>query len=275
MQTVRFLALAVVAAAAAHADFSYITVTKGPAGETTTRHYIKGQKSITDNGSTVTIMDFNAQAVTIVNRPQKTYSVKAFSDLTGKAAAAPAGTKMNADIKKTGQHKNIGGFETEELVVTLAADNSQAQAQSPGIKGLPPQVQMEMHMWLASDVPGIEELRAFNQKNIDRMPWAAMSGGMSGMAEIQRKLAALRGIPVMSIVKMGGANPQRQAQMEQARAQVEAMKKQGGAQAALADKMLAQMGGPSEITNESSGFSTLPVSDSVFAIPPDYKKVDK
>jgi len=102
-----------------------------------------------------------------------------------------------------------------------------------------------------------------------------MSGGMSGMAEIQRKLAALRGIPVMSIVKMGGANPQRQAQMEQARAQVEAMKKQGGAQAALADKMLAQMGGPSEITNESSGFSTLPVSDSVFAIPPDYRKVDK
>jgi hypothetical protein len=54
------------------------------------------------------------------------------------------------------------------------------------------------------------------------------------------------------------------------------MKKQGGPQAAMADQMLARMGGgSSDITNESSGFSASPVPDSVFAIPADYQKVDK
>jgi hypothetical protein len=64
--------------------------------------------------------------------------------------------------------------------------------------------------------------------------------------------------------------------MDQARARFEEMKKQGGPQAAMADQMLARMGGgSSDVTSESSGFSASPVSDSVFAIPADYKKVDK
>jgi hypothetical protein len=75
---------------------------------------------------------------------------------------------------------------------------------------------------------------------------------------------------------MGSADPQQQAKMEQMRAQMEAMKKQGGPQAAMADQMLAKMGtGSNDVTNESSGFSGSPVSDSVFAIPAGYQKVDR
>jgi hypothetical protein len=75
---------------------------------------------------------------------------------------------------------------------------------------------------------------------------------------------------------MGSANPQQQAQMDQARARIEEMKKQGGPQAAMADQMLARMGGgSSDITNESSGFSANPVPDSASAIPADYQRVDK
>ena len=272
MQTFRFLILAAIAAAAAQADFSYITVTKSPAGETTSKHYIKGQKLITDNGTTMTIMDLDAQTMTTINKTQKTYTVRPFSELYGKSAAA--GMNVNADIKKTGQTKIVNGFNTEEMVVTMAMDSSQAQR--PGAKGPPMQMQMEMHMWLASDVPGIEEARAFYQKNADRMPWAAMAGGMSGMAEVQHKLATMQGIPVLTVMKMGTADPQQQAKMDAARAQIVAMKKQGGPQAAMADQILARMGGASnDVTNESSGFSAAPVPDSAFAIPPDYQKVDK
>jgi hypothetical protein len=54
------------------------------------------------------------------------------------------------------------------------------------------------------------------------------------------------------------------------------MKKQGGPQAAQADQLLARIGGGSnDITSDSSGFSGAPVSDSVYAIPPDYRKMDK
>jgi hypothetical protein len=261
--------LSVIAALAAHADFSYNTVSKSPAGDRTTKHYVKGQKMITDDGDRVTIMDLDAQTMTTINKTQKSYSVKTFSELYNKSAAA--GMNVNADIKKTGQHKNINGFDAEEMVVTMAMDNSQSK--QPGAKM---QMQMEMHIWLASDVPGIDEARAFYQKNADRMPWAAMSGGNTSMAEVQHKLATMHGIPVLTVMKMGGANPQQQAQMDQARARIEEMKKQGGPQAAMADQMLAKMGGSSsDITNESSGFSASPVPDSVFAIPADYQKVDR
>ena len=144
------------------------------------------------------------------------------------------------------------------------------------------QMQIEMHIWLASDVLGIEEMRAFCQKNADRMPWAALSQGNPGMADIQRKLAAMYGIPILTTIKMKNADDRQQAatdqKIAQARAQIEAMKKQGGPQAAMADQILARMGvasSASNITNESSGFSASPIPDSVFAIPADYQKVDK
>lgn len=76
--------------------------------------------------------------------------------------------------------------------------------------------------------------------------------------------------------------PQQQAQMEKARAQMEAMQKQGGAQATAAAQILARMnampgggGGGMEITMESSGFSAAPIPDSVFAIPDGFRQATK
>jgi hypothetical protein len=272
MKTIRLAMLTVIAGLAAHADFSYITVTKSPAGERTSKHYIKGQKIVTDDGSAMTIMDLDAQTMTTINKTQKTYTVRSFADLAAKAGAA--GASVNTDIKKTGQHQNINGFDAEEMVMTMAMDTSQMQ-QRPGSKAPPMQMQMEMHFWFASDVPGINEVHDFYAKNADRMPWAAMSQGNSSMAEAQRKMATMHGIPVRTVMKMGSGNPQQQAQMDQARARIEEMKKQGGPQAAMADQMLARMGGGSnDVVSDSSGFSGAPVSDSVFAVPADYRKVD-
>jgi hypothetical protein len=262
MKTIRFLMLTVIAAVSARADFSYTTVSKTPAGDRATKHYIKGQKSITDDGSTVTILDFDAQTITTIDKTKKTYSVKPFNELVNKSAAA--GAKVHADVKKTGQHKNINGFDTEESVMTVSVGNNQSK--QPGATG---QMQMEYDIWTASDVPGIEEMRAFYRKNADRTPWAAMAGGNAGVAEIQRMMATAHGISVLTTVKTKILNDQMLAQIEE-------MKKQGGQQAALADKLLAQMGGSgSSITSESSGFSASPVPDSVFAIPPGYQKVIK
>jgi hypothetical protein len=101
------------------------------------------------------------------------------------------------------------------------------------------------------------------------------------MADMQRKLARMGGVPVLQTTRMTAAgNPQMEAGMEQARARLEEMKKQGGQQAATAEQMLARMGGAGggslfEVTVESSGFSTASIPDSVFAIPADYQKVTR
>jgi hypothetical protein len=292
MTVSKLFILALAAATSAHADFSYNTTSKGPAMpggnmDQSTKHYLKGDKMMTDTGNSAMIIDFDAQTVTHINKTNKTYSVSKVSDLTsGQGPEAKA--EMSADFKETGQHKTINGFNASQAMMTMQMDMPQ-QGQQPGMK-----IEMEMELWLSPDVPGYSEMEAFYKRNMSRFPWAAMAQGSNPsmratMAELQRKMAAMHGAPVLQIVrtKMGGAGaptmtPQQQAQMDKAKAQIEAMQKQGGPQAAAAAQMMARMnamsgggGGGMEITMESSGFSAASIPDSVFAIPAGYQQTTK
>jgi hypothetical protein len=280
--------LALAAAAAAHADFSYTTTTKGPMMpganmDQTTKHYLKGDKMMTDSGTFAIVIDFDAQTVTHIDKAKKSYAVSKVSDLaSGQGPEAKA--EVSGDFKETGQHKTINGFNASQALMDMQVD--MPQGQQPGMK-----LQMQMELWLSSEVPGYSEMEAFYKRNMSRFPWAAMvpNSNLSmraTMVEMQRKMAAMHGAPVLEIVhsKMGGAGapsvtPQQQAQMDKARAQMEAMQKQGGPQAAAAAQALARMnamsgasgGGGMEITMESSGFSAAPIPDSVFAVPTGYQ----
>jgi len=71
-----------------------------------------------------------------------------------------------------------------------------------------------------------------------------------------------------------------QAQMQAARAQMEAMKKQGGPQAAAIEKAMASMPPAGakylmETTTEFGGFSTASIAASEFAVPAGYTKAGK
>jgi hypothetical protein len=155
-------------------------------------------------------------------------------------------------------------------------------------------MQAEVSIWLSPDVPGSKELRAFYQKNAARFPWSALGGDNTGMqkamVDLQKKMTEMDGVPVLQTVTMKPAagsmptmTPAQQAQMAQARVQMEAMAKQGGPQAAAAQQALARMGAMTggaggalmQIETQSSGFSTGDVSDSVFSIPAGYQKVER
>jgi len=285
MKTVTLLVVTLCASAAtAYADFSYTTTRKaqGPtaaAAPSSTKYYYKGQKMMTDTDATAMIMDFASQTITTVHKTQKTWSVMKFSDVGQVVKQSDVDAKM--DVKETGQKKIINGFNATEVIMTMEMDSPQMS--QAGMK-----MQMEVDTWLSSDVPGAQELKAFHQKNAGNMPWAAMGGaGMQkAVTEIQRKMATIGGVPLLQVVKMksagGGAQAaQMQGGMAQARAQMEAMVKQGGPQAAAAQQALARMGGGAsggslfETTIESSGFSTSSIPDSVFAIPAGFQKSDR
>lgn len=283
MKVIRITMLALVCTLAAHADFSYTQTRKGgpggAGGDATTKHYFKGQKMATANAITSSIVDLDAQTVTLINHAAKTYTVTKFSDM----GQAMKGTNIEAkaDVKQTGQKKNINGYNAAEVVMTMAVENPQ-MAQS-GMK-----MNMEIDMWLSPDPPGAQEMSAFYRKNMDKFPWTAMAGGANSgmqkaMADMQKQVAQLGGVAVLEVIKMKTGNEAQAAQMpqgmEQARARLEAMKKAGGPQAQAAEQALARMGpaggsGGSmfEITMESTGFSTASVPDSVFAIPAGYMK---
>jgi hypothetical protein len=287
----------------ARADFSYTTTNKttggtmaamaGGVNNPPAKQYFKGQKMKTDSGDTAIVLDFDAQTITTVNNKAKTVSVRSFNDVA--ATAKPNDMSVKIDVKETGQQKTINGYSAKELIMTMDLDSPQMQQMG--------KMQMEMDMWLSGDVPGIGELRSFYKKNLERMPWAALSAGgnpamQSAMVEMQRKLAEMNGVQVLSVIKMrqaGGAaapatpqmSPAQMAQMQAAMAKLQEMQKQGGPQAAAAAQAMARMGGMAngapaagasnaliEITVESSDFSTASIPDSVFAIPAGYQKVD-
>jgi hypothetical protein len=282
MRLTHLLWIALAASMAARGDFSYTMTSKsGMGGGQETKTSIKGQKMAIDNANTTTILDFDAQTVTRINKSQNTYTVTKFSD-TGSALA---NASVTADLKETGQTKNIGGFDAKELVVTVDMDMGRGMTS-----------QAEMHMWVSSAVPGAAERRAFYKKNASNFPWMAMGAGgnpaiAKTMADLQRKMAALDGMPVMQVIKVkmggaagggGGVPADKQAQMDQARARLEQMAQQPGPQGDAAKQALARMGAASgggaggiEITMEESNFSTAAVSDSIFAIPSGFTKTDK
>ncbi len=288
MRTATLLAVTFCAAATAYADFSYTTTRKtegSPAAgavPSATKYYYKGQKMMTDSGDTATVIDFDAQTVTLIHKAQKTYSVMNFSDLGQVLKQADVDAKI--DVKETGQKKTINGFNATETVMTMEMDSPQMS--KAGMK-----MQMEIDMWRSSDVPGAQELKAFYLKNAGHFPWTAVTGGgasgmQKAMADVQRKMATAGGVTLLQTVKTksagGGAQAaQMQASMAQARAQMEAMAKQGGPQAAAAQQALARMGAASgsgslfEMTTESSGFSTSDIPDSTFAIPAGFQKVER
>jgi len=276
-------------AGAARADFGYTMTRKGgpgPGGET--KYSYKGQKMKTDTGATATILDFDAQTVTTINTTQKTYTVTKFSDV---AQGVPGGAEVQADVKETGQHKTVNGFNASQLVMSMQMDSPQLQQQ--GMK-----MQMDLEMWISPDVPGAQELRAFYQRNMAKFPWAAMGDGANpsmraAMANLQKKLAGMNGVPVLEVVHIkSGGGPSQGAQAAQsaqsdprmaaARAQLEQMAKQPGPAGEQAKMALARMGGAMaggsggmETTMEAGGFSTSPIPDSVFAIPAGYRQVEK
>jgi len=279
-----FTIASIALSSAARADFSYTETMKGGAN-TTTKHYLKGQKMKLETADGGTVLDFDAQTVTSYRNKEHTYSVTKFADL----GLNREGVDVKAEIKETGERKVVSGLNCKEVVLNLEVDAA-AQGAPAGMK-----MQAEIDIWYSPDVPGSKELHAFYQKNSSRFPWSALAGQNSNiqkaMVDLQRKMTEVDGVPVLETVKIkpaGGAGmptmtPAQQAQMAQMRVQMEAMAKQGGPQGAAAQQALARMGampgagsGGSlmEIQMESSGFSTGDVSDSVFAVPAGYKKVD-
>ncbi|MGO9093779.1 MAG: DUF4412 domain-containing protein [Bryobacteraceae bacterium] len=276
------LVLAVAGSVAARADFSYTMTMKtaggmaAAAGGSSDHAYIKGDKLRTDHGNTSTILDLSAQTVTHINHTQKTYTVAPIGQFA--AGAGQVDVDMKIDVQETGQHQTIGGYNCHEVVMTMDVDSPQMQQMGGG------KMHMTVDFWVSPDVPGYPEMRALYQRMANGPGWAALTHGagqgmQKAMADIQKKMAGINGVPVLQVIKMSmPGNSAQAAQMAQARARLEAMKAQGGEQAKMADKILATMGGGSsggslmEMTIESSGFSTAGIPASEFVPPAEYRK---
>ena len=268
MKIACILIFALGAALTAHADFSYTTTTKretrmrdgtlapaagAAARPQTVKYYLKGQKikreSVSGiNENTATITDFGAQTVTGIYHGLKTYEVTKHPYMQQglKEMTYFCGVEAKIDVKETGERRVINGYSASEVLVTIRPQSPDAStAPVPANDAaIEPKWQCdvaEWEMWLSPDMPGIEEWRAFSQKNEDGSLSVALTDLIQGpnpQDTVTLQQASQQGFPVLQVFRWG------------------------------------VMGlPPIETTMESSDFSTSPIPDSVFAIPAGYRQI--
>jgi hypothetical protein len=324
--------LTCVATAGLRADFSYDQTTKITGGAMAgmmkvvgvfsrtarepvrTSVLVKGDVMAHTTADSATIIDVGKETITEVNFKQKTYSQITFAqmvqylDQMSKKAAQQSGNKgeinFKASIKETGQKRDFSGFPTREVVLTMVMEGSDKESGQRG------SMTVTSNMWLAKNIPGYEEVRAFQQKMAQKLAWMPGSNmftqGRGDMAkafgDLQKEGAKLDGVPVLQLVSMGGAGegqpgqpaPQASQKNEQSESpsiggtlgrlgglgglgrrkkQEEPQQKQDQPQAASG----AASGTPGallEMTTESTNFSSGAIDASKLQVPAGFRQVE-
>ena len=278
---------------------------------------IKGNRMLHASKDHASIIDLDSETVTSIDRQKKTYTVMTFAEMAQMMERAMQQVQdkksekdVNADFKvsisSTGATKQIAGYDTKEMLLTMQMD---AVDQKTGNKG---GMLVTTSMWIAPKVSGYEEIRAFYKKMSAKLAWTPGGDGMTagrpdlarGMANVAKEAAKLDGMPLLQIVKMTPtadgqpvAAPESQTAQQQSKPKAETPSISGALAGRLggfggfgkkkkqeepkpetaqasAEPAADASGSLMEMTTEMSGFSSGAVDASRFAVPSGFKKVE-
>lgn len=273
---------------------------------------VKGDRMANLTADSASIIDLSAETITEVNFKQKQYSVVTFAEMakfleamaqkTAKETGGKADVRFRASVKETGKTQTIGGLNTREVILTLVMEGEDKES---GQKG---SMNVTSTMWLARDVPGYQEVRAFQQKMAQKIAWTpggnAFAQGRGdiakGFADLQKEAAKLDGVPVLQTTVMGGAaegqpGPAASGQPAQPKQEAERPSITGALGSRLGglggfgrrkkeepkEEPQAQPAAPSggaaslmEVTTEMTNFSSAGVDASKLEVPAGFKRVE-
>lgn len=197
---------------------------------------VKGNRMLRMRPDSMEIIDLDRGTITEVDTVKRQYTTTTFEQLKQqleqarakaereqataqqKAANAkdPASKDANVDmsfdihVRNTGTAKQVSGVDTNEAILTMsmvAQDKSSLQKGAFAITN---------DMWMAPEIPGYAEVRAFDEKLAKRMG-NVLSGGSTpafsalltqpgaakGLANLAEEMQKLKGVPVMQVMRMG------------------------------------------------------------------------
>ncbi len=148
---------------------------------------VKGNRKLTRNDATGRIIDLDEEKIYDFDLKAKTYKVMTFDDLrrqmqeqeerakseqqkgeppSAKSEPADSNAKqmqIDFDLKETGQKKNINGFDTREVVMTITVhEKDKPLEQSGGMV-------MTTHEWLAPRIAAIKEIADFDRRYQEKL----------------------------------------------------------------------------------------------------------
>jgi hypothetical protein len=194
---------------------------------TTSTVVLHGNRMVRSNPHTTEIIDLDQQAMTFIDHDKHTYSVVTFQQMQQAMADAAAKAKaqsknstnsnnasdvqmsFSAHVSSNGTERHIDGQNAKEALLTLtmianATDGSNAKGGMAATS----------EMWLVPDVPGAEELRAFNQRMAKELEidtsanqmsglLSAQPGGAQALADLKKEAAKMSGLPVLQVTRVG------------------------------------------------------------------------
>jgi hypothetical protein len=189
---------------------------------------IKGDRKMSVAGDNGEIIDLNEQKVYGLDMKAKTYKVVTFAELRAayEKAKADATAKtqemkpedkkqvedttkqyeLEADVKETGQKKNINGFDTHEVILTITAHEKGKKIEESG------GFVLTTDMWLAPKIAALDEVIQFQLKYIKAVYGEAFVADMQQVAstvamyptfqpmaaKMQGESGKLQGTPIVS-----------------------------------------------------------------------------
>jgi hypothetical protein len=245
----RILAAATLFQPLAHADITYQETTKITGGSlksmlkvagafssqarqaegtTVTTISLHDNRMVRSNPHTTEIIDLDQRAITFIDHDKHNYYVvtfqqmeQAMANIAAKAkqqsaasskqqnSAAEAKMSFNAHIGSNGSTRTIDGLQAKEALVTVtmlanANDGSNVKAGMAATS----------EMWLVPEVPGMDELRSFNQRMAQELSidtsatqisgmLAAQPGGAEALADLKKESSKMSGFPVLQVTRVG------------------------------------------------------------------------
>ncbi len=293
------------------------------AREPMTSHiYVQGHRMAHVSSHFAEITDADRETITHVDLDHKTYSVMTFAQLKQQMEQMSAEVKKQADANKendqsdgkqidaqlkvsakdTGQKKDIDGLSARQVVLNMDVQGTDPKTGQTGA------MQIRSDMWMAP-VQGYEQVRDL-QKLIAEKIGFIPSGGvlpfnrpdvMKDLGEAMREISKVDGMPVETVMSVGGSGTGEASTAAAATApspaesaRAAAMSKLAGlggfggfgrkkknqdqpASAPASDSSTPPAGASAvliEMTTHSNDFSTAPVNGSVFDVPVGFKQVE-
>jgi hypothetical protein len=267
---------------------------------------VKGHRMANINARTAQVIDVDKETITHIDFDKKTWSVMTFaqmkqmmddamSRMQGRSGNQPD-VQFKAAVKETGQTRTIEGLTAKELILTLTMESSDQKTGNAG------SMDITNDMWLAP-VPGYDEVRNIHKlmaAKLGVMPgqnagmFAQRPEMMKGMADLYKEMAKVDGVPVQTIMRMGGlgdgtdtggaSQQQQQGPSALGRLGIPGLGGFGRRKKNTDDASTQpppgnngpQSGGGvlMEMTTDASGFSAAPVDESKFEVPSGFKQVD-
>lgn len=322
-----FLAGLVVSASAAHADLTMkeTTVIKGlpMVGDVTTHGTVmvsgdrQRQETSTEMSGmmarmmagggqeSVEIVRLDKDLTWSLNTKEKTYTEVTFQQIRDLMQGMDAemedaldeyededgDVELKIDVRKTGRKKQIAGYDTEEVVVTVEGDAEDEDT------GEIVRSRWIVTMWMARDAKGLSEVEDFNKAMVGKMGFAAdgadqfaslLSAYAGGLKAMTNAMDDIEGIPLETHMQI-------EVEGEESEDQTSAgidIGDQGGVAGAIGKRLLGGRGRDTEPkaegpTASAEGFrivmhsttvvtevSTSAVPASMFEIPEGYRRAD-